>query len=60
MTPQDIISRLLDHLDETKRLFAESRASLPREAEALIDILHDCEQLTQNQVRLLHRALRRL
>lgn len=60
VSPQDIVNRLLDHLEESKRLFAESRSAVPKNTGDLIDILHDCEQLTQNQIRLLNRALRRL
>lgn len=59
MTPQDTIGRLLDHLEESKRLFAESRSGLTKQDSELIDLLHDCEQLTQNQIRILNRALRR-
>lgn len=60
VSPDDVIHRLLDHLEETKRLFAEERLHLEEKANHVIDIMHDCEQLTRNQIQLLHRALRRL
>ena len=60
MTPQDTIARLLDHLEETLRLFAEGRDGLaPNRDGELIDVLHECEQLTRNQVRMLTRARKR-
>lgn len=61
VTPEETIHRLLDALEENRRLFEESRHSLqePPHGE-LIEILHDCEQLGKSQVRLLQRALRRL
>lgn len=59
MRPQDTIGRLLDHLEETLRLFAEGRDGLSPQDEELIDLLHECEQLTRNQIRILNRALKR-
>lgn len=56
-----MINRLLDHLEETKRLVAETRAGLSQvKEEDLVEVLHQCEQLTQNQIRMLNRALRKL
>lgn len=60
MSPQDMIGRLLDHLEESKRLFTESRSGLTKKEGELIDLLYECEQLTQNQIRILNRALRKL
>lgn len=59
MRPQDTIARLLDHLEETMRLFAEGREGLTAKDGELIDVLHECEQLTRNQMRMLNRARRR-
>lgn len=59
MTPQDTINRLLDHLEESKRLFVDSRKGLGKEDAELIEALHDCEQLARNQIRILTRALKR-
>lgn len=61
LSPQDMVNRLIDQLEVTKRMFAETRAELKQpEHAALVEVLHQCEQLTMNQIRLLSRALRRL
>lgn len=59
MTPQDTINRLLDHVEESKRLFSESRNGLQKEDAELIHALYECEQLARNQIRILTRALKR-
>lgn len=61
ITPADTIGRLLDHLHETQRLFAESRSGLEASDYVdLIDVLHECEQLVRSQIHLLTRARQRL
>lgn len=60
MTAEDILSRLIDHLEETRRLMEESRAGLEEiRRDDLIDLLHECEQLTRTQIHLLTRAAMR-
>lgn len=57
MNAEDILGRLIDHLEETKRLIDESRSSLEDlDRKDLVEILHECEQSTRTQIHLLTRA----
>lgn len=61
ITPEDTLGRLLDHLHETQRLFAESRLNLEEANHVdLVEVLHECEQLVRTQIHLLTRARQRL
>lgn len=61
MTPEDILWRILDRLQESKELFASSLEGLhPERDKELIDAITEIEQLTQTQINICRRAQRRL
>jgi len=60
VTPQDVIWRVLERLQENKQMLAECAAELhPVHHNDLIETLHEIERLTQTQIHLLNRIKRR-
>lgn len=60
MTPQDVIWRVLERLQESKEIVAASAAELhPVHNQDLIETLHEVERLTQTQIHLVNRIKRR-
>lgn len=61
MTPEDIIWRIIDRLQESKEMFAASLEGLhPVKEKELIDAIAEVEQLTQTQPNICRRVQRRL
>lgn len=60
MTPQDIIWRVMAHLQETKNIVASSAEEChPVHHQDLISTLHEVERLIQTQIHLMNRVKRR-
>ncbi|HHT25987.1 MAG TPA: hypothetical protein GXZ82_01890 [Firmicutes bacterium] len=60
MTPQDIIWRVTEHLEETKSIVASGVEEChPVRHQDLISTLHEVERLIQTQIHLMNRVKRR-
>jgi hypothetical protein len=60
MTPQDVIWRVLERLQESKEIVAASSAELhPVNNQDLVEALHEVERLMQTQIHLMNRIRRR-
>lgn len=61
MNPSDVLWRVLERLEESRRIVAESLDGLdPEKEKELYDALLEVEQLTQTQINIVRRAQRRL
>ena len=61
MNPQDTIWRIVERLEENKRLLSESLEGLhPKRDKELIDAIGEVEQLTQTQLNICRRVQKRL
>lgn len=61
MNADDVLWRILERLEESKRIFSESLEGLhPKHDKELIDTITEIEQLTQTQINLCRRAERRI
>lgn len=61
MNPEDLLWRILERLEESKRIVGESLEELdPESDKELVDALSEVEQLTQTQINIVRRTQRRL
>lgn len=61
MSPEDILWRIIERLEESRTILSEVLADLhPRRDKELIDALTEVEQLTQTQLNICRRVQRRL
>ncbi len=61
MNASDVLWRILERLEESKAIFAESLEGLhPKNDKELIDAITEIEQITQTQINICRRAERRL